>query len=276
MNAPAVANSARWRAALELEYAAGAARTYLRDWRHEGPLLVQRAFHPEPDGVCHSYLLHPPSGLVGGDQLQLRARLGAGARVLLTTPAATKFYRSGGRTARLLQTLELADGAEIEWLPQENILFDGARARVNTCVELQGTARFIGWEITCFGRPACDEAFALGRADLGFELHRDGRPLLLERLRVDGASPAGGAALRGHAVSGSLVATGADRALLDLARELDPAPLLGGVSLLGDVLVCRALARYVAPVRAWFEKLWALLRPLLLGRPAHPPRIWAT
>jgi len=278
VNAPGVpvANSARWQATLELEYAAGAARTYLKHWQHTGPLLVQRAFHPEPGGICHSYLLHPPSGLVGGDQLQLRARLGAGSQVLLTTPAATKFYRSAGPTARLQQTLELADGAAGEWLPQENILFDGARAWLNTRIELHGSARFIGWEITCFGRPACAEHFGRGRADVGFELYRDGRPLLLDRLRVDGTSPAGGAALRGHAVSASLIATGADRALLERLREVDAAAVLGGVTLLGDVIVCRALAALTAPVRDWFERLWTLLRPHLLGRPACAPRIWAT
>lgn len=283
MNAPRVASlaaDARWHATLDLDYAAGPARSYLRRWRHEGPLLVQRSFHPEPGGVCHSYILHPPSGLVGGDTLSLRATLAAGAQVLLTTPAASKFYRSAGATATLAQTLTLAPGARCEWLPQENLLFDRARARLVTRVELHGDARFIGWEITCFGRPACDEAFTGGRADLAFELRCDGKPLLLDRLRVDGDSPVGGAGLRGHAVSATLLACGGSaetmRAALDAAREIDPGAALGGVTLIGRVLVCRALAAHAAPVRAWFERLWSLLRPLLLERPACAPRIWAT
>lgn len=279
---PLLAACSRWHARLELEYAAGSARTFLERWRHTGPLLVQRSFHPEPGGVCHSYLLHPPSGLVGGDTLELDARLAPGAQVLLTTPAATKCYRSGsdGATARLTQTLRVGDGACCEWLPQETLLYDGARASLATRIELAASARFIGWEITCFGRPACGEDYARGRADLALELRHDGRPLLLERLRVAGSSPLDGAGLRGRAVNATLLACGADaaslRAALDAAREIEPAETLGGVSLLDRVLVCRALATHVAPVRRWFEQLWTALRPLLLGRAALPPRIWAT
>ena len=267
---------APWRALLELDYAAGPARTYLRQWRHEGPLLVQRAFHPEPGGVCHSYVLHPPSGLVGGDELMLTARLQAQADVLLTTPAATKFYRSSGPTAQLTQSLRVADGASCEWLPQENLLFDGARVRVRTRVELSAAARYFGWEIACFGRPASGETYTHGAADLAVELWRDGSPLVLERLRAGGAASAGGAGLRGHAVSGSLLATGDDRAALDCARAVDAGDLLAGTTLLGDVLVCRALAAQAEPVRQWFENIWTQLRPRLLGRVAHSPRIWAT
>ncbi len=237
---------------------------------------MQRAFHPEPGGICHSYVLHPPSGLVGGDELLLTARLQGHADVLLTTPAATKFYRSSGPTARLTQLLHVGDGASCEWLPQENLLFDGARVRARTRVELTAGAHFFGWEIACFGRPACGEAYARGAADLGVELWRDGRPLVLERLRAGGAAPAPGAGLRGHAVSGSLLATGADRAALDCARAVDAGTLLAGVTLLGDVLVCRALAAQAEPVRRWFENIWTQLRPRLLGRVAHSPRIWAT
>lgn len=274
--APLPAIATRWRALLELDYAAGAARTYLRQWRHEGPLLVQRALHPEPGGVCHSYVLHPPSGLVGGDELFLAARLRENTKVLLTTPAATKFYRSAGPTAQLTQSLRVANGASCEWLPQENLLYDGARVRVRTRVELTAAARFFGWEIACFGRPACAEAYTHCAADLGFELWREGHPLVLERLRSGGEAPVRGAGLRGHAVSGSLLATGADRVDLDCARAVDAGSILAGVTLLGDVLVCRALAAQAEPVRQWFENIWTRLRPRLLGRAAHAPRIWAT
>ena len=279
MNAP-LATERRWRARLALEYAAGGARTYLRRREHAGPLLVQRSFHPEPGGVSHSSPLHPPSGLVGGDSLELDVTLTAGAAVLLTTPAATKFYRSAGDTARLTQRLRLDAGASGEWLPQENLLYDGARAAIVTSIDLAASARFIGWEIACFGRPAGDEGFARGHADTRLELRRDGRPLVLERLRVDGEPAARGAGLRGHAVSATLVAVGDDEAAmgeaLARARAVEPREALGGVTLVAGVLICRALAAHTAPVRAWFEALWVELRPLLLGRPAVAPRIWAT
>ena len=89
-----------WCAELELCFARSESRTVLATRRHRGPLRIQRAFYPEPGGVCHAYLLHPPGGVVAGDRLAINVELDEGAQVLLTTPAAGKFYRSAGRTAR--------------------------------------------------------------------------------------------------------------------------------------------------------------------------------
>src|SRR5262245_44590058 len=87
-----------WRAELDLEFAARDGKTVLARRRHLGPLVVQRPFHPE-GGVCHLYLIHPPGGIVGGDHLSCRIAVAPAAQALLTTPAATKFYRSAGATA---------------------------------------------------------------------------------------------------------------------------------------------------------------------------------
>ncbi len=263
---------------LDLAYAAGPDRTRLVGRRHSGPLLVQRPFYPEPGGVCHTYVLHPPSGIVGGDELRLTATLAPGTAALITTPGATRCYRSRGPTARIAQSLRVDDGAALEWLPQETLLFDGARVTMRTRVDLAPAARFIGWDIACLGRPACGERYALGTLDLGFELHRAGRPLLLERLRLGEAPGAVGApALRGHTVSGCLLATGADPTLLDRVRgTLEASGALAGATLLDDVLVCRVLAPGAREARALFEAVWALARTALLGRPPCAPRIWRT
>src|SRR5262245_14402851 len=118
--------SAGWLASLDLEFARSGSRTVLARRSHVGPLIVQRPFYPEGD-VCHVYLVHPPGGVVGGDTLELRARVHDGAHALITTPAATKFYRSEGRMARQVQDIAL-DAAIFEWLPQETILFADAHA----------------------------------------------------------------------------------------------------------------------------------------------------
>src|SRR5689334_13378367 len=103
---------AGWEASLDLEFAARGARTILARRASVGPLVVQRPFYPE-GGVAHVYLVHPPGGVVGGDQLRLRVVAEEGAHALLTTPAATKFYRSDGRVARQRQEI-VADGATVE------------------------------------------------------------------------------------------------------------------------------------------------------------------
>jgi len=116
-----------WQASLELAFAADTSGATRLDRRaHRGPFLVQRPFFPEGREVCHVYLLHPPGGLVGGDELRLDLRVGEGARALVTTPAAGKAYRTLGPVSRQTQALSVADGAALEWLPQETIVYDGA------------------------------------------------------------------------------------------------------------------------------------------------------
>ena len=121
-----------WPAELHLGFARDAARTALVERRHLGPLRVQRPFYPEGEGVCHVYLLHPPGGLVAGDDLQVSARVEPGAHALLTTPAAAKLYRSRAASgpARQVQRFEVQGDGILEWLPQESI----APAALPACV----------------------------------------------------------------------------------------------------------------------------------------------
>ncbi len=246
--------------------------------RQLGPLTLQRPFYPEGP-VCHLYLLHPPGGVVGGDSLDVAIDIGPGARALVTTPGATKFYRSAGADALVTQRLSVAAGAGLEWFPQEAILFPGARVRSRTEVALQADASFIGWELLSLGRPVIGERFDSGALHTGLCLSRDGRPLLTDRLRVtlprhlDGPS-----GLRGRPVVGTFAATGCDADALQVAREAagSPAGVLLGITLLDDLLVARCLSGTTEPVQRVFCTLWAALRPMLRGREACPPRIWAT
>jgi urease accessory protein len=239
---------------------------------------VQRPFYPE-GGVCHLYLLHPPGGVVGGDSLQVGVDVGACAHALITTPGAAKFYRTAGPRAGQEQLLRVSGGGLLEWFPQENILFPGASLISRTRIDLVGDGRFVGWEIHSLGRPAIGERFDRGQADLRVSLFREGRPLLLERLRLDSDSGLDGpSVLRGLPVCATLIATGAAGPDLMAARESagDPHGMLLGMSLLDDILVVRCLAAGVEPIRRIFVRLWGILRPRLAGRAACPPRIWAT
>lgn len=272
-----------WCGRLDLGYVRGAARTELRQRGHRGPLCVQRPFYPEAGGVCHTYLLHPPGGMVGGDEMELNVRVGPTAHALLTTPGAGKFYRSPGARSRVAQRLQVDARGVLEWLPQEAIFFDGARACITTRVALARDTRFIGWELACLGRPASRQPFAAGDLDVRFELHRESRPLVLERLRVAppqlAAAPAG---WRAHAATGTLYGVGLAMtheaaALVESIREAVAAcPHPAGVSVIEDVVICRALAPDALGIRALFAHVWSLLRQALLGRAASPPRIWQT
>ena len=263
-----------WEASLELGFERRADRTVLAQRRQRGPLAVQRTFHPEGD-TCHLYLLHPPGGVAGGDRLVIDTRLKPGARALVTTPGATKFYNSIGPEASQLQRFSIDEGC-LEWLPQENIYFPDAVVDLGTEIDLRGDARYIGWEIHCLGRPVINEHFGAGRLLFSTSLRRDGKPLLLERLAVDGASLSGTATLRDQPVIATLVATGADKAVLENARKIAGVETYNGVTLLGDVLVCRYLGDSTEQARKLFVAIWKQIRPGLIGKEAVLPRICAT
>jgi urease accessory protein len=239
-------HSSGWSARLEIGLELVAGRSAVVRKRHHGPLGVQRAFYPEPDGVAHVYLLHPPGGIVHGDELHLDVNVGAGARALITTPAATKFYRSAGRTAQQTQVLRVRDGATLEWLPQETIVYGEARVRTETRVELEPGGTFCGWDIVCLGRAASGDHFASGRLEQAFEIWQGERPLWIERSCFGATEPVRGAAwgLGGHSVFGTCVCTGRNPAAVAAVRAA-VGPAISGeffsVSQTREAIVCRYL-----------------------------------
>lgn len=273
-----------WLGRLSLELDKTERGTQLTRSSHEGPLRIQRVLTPEGPGCPHIYLLHPPGGVVGGDRLQTRVSLGAGAQLLLTTPAAQKLYRSLGARAEISNELQLGVGARLEWLPSETLAFSAAQAELTTRVELAAGAAFIGWDIACYGMPARGESFDAGHVVSRFEIFRAETPVVIEALDLASGQGllSGAFALRGQPVVGNLYAVPADGAvtenLVETVREATSACALGpcAVSSLGELLVVRALGQNVESVRAPLIAAWQLLRPAILGRDAVMPRIWAT
>lgn len=275
-----MAHAAGWQAELALAFARRGDASILAQRRHRGPLRVQKALYPEGEAVCQAIVLHPPSGVAGGDRLHIAAEVGAGAHAQLTTPGAGKWYRSAGAEASQHLDFSVAPGAVLEWLPQESIVFSGAVARMDSRVRLAGDARFIGWEILCLGRAAAGERFERGRLHLATRIERDGRPLWLERGALAGndpllASPAGWA---GASVCGTLLLA-APQQLEWLAACRATAPADGarhGLTALPGLLIARYLGDNSEAARLWFARLWEILRPAALGRTAVTPRIWNT
>lgn len=262
-----------WKAELALGFEARGGRTVLAARRHDGPLVVQKPLYPEGDAVCHAIVVHPPAGVAGGDELELEARAGGGAHALLTTPGAGKWYRSSGPWAA--QRLRFDVAGALEWLPQETIVFNGARARLETEIRLQGEARYLGWEILCLGRTGSGETFAQGELRLSTRLVRDGKLLWLERGRIEGGgalldSPAG---LQGKPVCATLVAASAF-STIDLAACRQVESL--SVTQLPGALIARYLGDSSEQAKRCFREAWHILRPALFGREAHMPRIWST
>lgn len=272
-----------WKAAISLGLVRRERRTVLAASSHYGPLRVQRPFYPE-GSVCHVYLLHPPGGMVAGDDLAIDVDLSAGAEALLTTPAAGKFYRVAPYAPPQSQGVHaaVAAGATLEWLPQESIAFNGARGELRNRFELQGDAGLIGWDILCLGRRASGEQFETGRLVQRIEIYRNGAPLFIDRVVFEGGSemlrsPWG---MHGQSVSGTLFATlppGLQTAVnVDELRNALPGGPEWGLSRRGDILLIRYLGHSAEACRRGFESIWQLLRPRLMQRPAVRPRIWNT
>ena len=267
-----------WKASLSLDFAFRQGKSVLERKKHDGPLVVQKALYPEGPEVCHAIVVHPPGGIAGGDELYLEAKTRKHASALLTTPGATKWYRSAGPLAR--QSLAFDVEGTLEWLPQETIVFDGARAELRSEIDLGPEAGIIGWDITCFGRTGSGERFGRGSYRFSVKLRRAGRLLWQERGAVQGGgrlleSPAG---LGGHPVWGTMFVSfpAVDEKIQARARQEQPSEGEGAVTLLPGILLARYLGDSSEAARRYFASLWSALRPALCGRTAVEPRIWRT
>mgnify|MGYP002661120997 FL=1 len=273
-----------WHASLQLDYTLEGTRTVARH-AHNGPLRILQSLYPEGDAVCHNVLVHPPGGLVGGDTLDITATVGPGAHGLVTTPGATRFYRSTGERALQRTHLTLAEGARLEWLPLEALCYNACNAENHLTLNLAPGAECMGWDVTALGLPHAGQPFETGR----FVQHIEAPGRWLERGVIDAAdhrlleSPLG---LAGHRCMASLffvVGTPLERArrdtALDAARAVMDAHALkataGATSPNGQVVVVRALAPQVEPAMQLLRQVRAAWRAALWQLCAEPPRIWS-
>lgn len=272
-----------WAARIDVALTQGTGRTRVARCRQQGPLYLQRAFYPEHDGTCHLYLLHPPGGTVQGDSLHVHLTSMPGVRALVTTPAAAKVYRTPLQGSEQVSRVDVADGACVEWLPQEAIVFNGARASNTLRFDLAEHARLIAWDITCLGRPAAGEAFDDGLFESAIELRIGGELQWIERTSIPGAATSAFMRSRwglgGCQVTGTLLAYGPGDwpcDVLEVLREHVDQPGRAGVTDIDGVVVCRVLGHNTYEVRDTLCAAWQVLRRALLDKAPVVPRIWST
>ncbi|ALM81938.1 urease accessory protein UreD [Bordetella sp. N] len=310
---PGAPHTGGWRASLALSLARRGARTVLAGRSHSGPLNVQKPLYPEPDpAICHLTLLHPPGGLAGGDRLALDLALEADAHLVLTTPGATKWYKTTPHhPAHQDVRITMGPGARLDWLPLENIYFDHSEARQSLELRLAPGATALGWDAALLGRQASGETWRAGSLRTLTRL-RDpaGRLLWTERqvLQADAALRAAPQGLAGLPAYGTLwaIAPACDSALAEAwasslpsgwpagtpqgshaeappasgeppARSAGVPRIHAGItSPVPGLLLVRAVASNIEPIRLLFNDLWLRLRPLVHGVPGRPLRLWAT
>jgi urease accessory protein len=274
-----------WRARLELTFSASAhqaGRTVLSSNRHLGPLMVQKALYPEGDAVCHAVVLHPPAGIAAGDELAIDIGVTNNAHALLSTPSATRWYKSSGRLASQHVHLKVAAGAALEWLPEENLFYENVKAAQTLQIELDANARLLAWDGFMLGRSARGEAWQGGEVLLQTQIRRSGQLLYSERGRIKGGDGGFDSApgLDGFRCGASLYAAGPNTSpelVEQLAASLPyDAELMAGCSEIAPgLMMLRILGREAIAVRQLLHRVWADLRPAVMGLAPSPLRLWA-
>ena len=274
-----------WHAQLDLDYRLEAGRCVARH-AHTGPLRILQSLYPEGERLCHNVLVHPPGGLVGGDTLDINIKVAPGAHGLVTTPGATRFYRSDGERALQRSCITMQTNTRLEWLPLEAICYSGCVAENRLTLNLNPGAELLGWDVTALGLPAAGQPFATGH----FCQHIEVPGVWLERAHIKALdarlmnSPLG---LAGHRcmgtlffIAGSPLARQRRQQALDAARELIASHSLcataGATSPCGQVVVVRVLAPVVEPAMALLRQVWLAWRSHFWQQAASSPRIWST
>ena len=273
-----------WNAMLALDYTRQAGKT-VAHFRHSGPLRILQSLYPEGESICHNVIVHPPGGLVGGDTLDLAFSAGPDSHGLVTTPGATRFYRSDGKPALQRTHLCLAADARMEWLPPETILHSGCWAENRLTMQLAPGAELMGWDITALGLPSARQPFVQG----SFCQHIEAPGVWLERAHIAASdtlllnSPLGLGGRRCMAtlffVAGSPLARQRRQQALDCARQVIDTNSLhattGATSPNGQVVVVRVLTPLIEPATLLLRQIWRAWRGHFWELGSSLPRIWS-
>ena len=273
-----------WRAELKLDYTRESQRSVAR-YLHQGPLRILQSLYPEGDQICHNVLVHPPGGLVGGDTLDIQVSVAKGAHGLVSTPGATRFYKSGGYPALQQVVAQVSDGARLEWLPLEAIAYNDCEATNRAIFNLEPGAELITWDVTALGLPTSNLSFEQGH----FQQHLEISGVWLEKGNIRGNdtrwlnSPLGMAGQKCLAslvfAAGSAIEPKRAEKALEAAREVIEAHPLkhqAGITFAHpQVIVLRVMSPLVEPTMGLLKQVWATWRHTLWGLPSIPPRIWS-
>ncbi len=276
-----VVKNTAWQGKLDLVYHHPKDTTKIKSVYTQAPFKIQRPFYPEGKSICHTVIMHTAGGIVGGDILQQNIHLLPNAQVLLTTPSASKIYRSAQKKA--IQTIEitLEKDSYLEYLPQETIVFNQAQFAQKTLIKLAENSSFITWEINRFGRSARGEDFSEGKWRNSLEIWQGRKPLWIDRKLVVGENnhfySLNG--LNSKPVVGSLIFIPRVEVkdLILSMRELIMVEFpdrLVVVTKIQKGILCRYHGESVSDCRQIFISLWQLLRKTQNFDRNFTSRIW--
>ncbi len=281
-----------WLGQLDLQYGRRGTKTCVQH-SHQGPLRILKSMYPEGNGVCHNVLVHPPSGLIGSDQIEIKVRVGEGAHGLLTTPGATRFLGRSRQWASQTVAMRLESDSRFEWLPLETLIYTGAWAKNRMHLALSAGSSLMTWDVYALGLQASSQPFLEGALDACSEWPghwRDHAVIRAEDLvLLDG--PLG---LQGHRAWGQFVLLwdsitqlskpSAIEDVLDETRrtidhhiqsnDLMNAIKAGVSQSQPGVIQLRALANHASHILELFQVIWPKWRSQAWGMNSCPVRSW--
>jgi urease accessory protein len=257
--------------------------TRLSDLYQRDPL---RVLFPTPAAgdPALAVIVTTSGGLVAGDRLDIAVTVAPGAAAHVTAAAAEKIYRSVGRTTTISQAISIGTGATLEFVLPETILFDGARLRRETSIDVAPGSAFLCGDIVVLGRRARGERFTSGLLREVWEVRRSGELVWGDALHLEDDiarivdDPA---CLDGAAAFATMILCSPrsdTRSILDRARDIQRADAAGslraGLTTIAGLVIARWLATDTALLRQAYTDLICHFRSTVLGLPPRLPRIW--
>lgn len=285
----------QWLASLYLQLCHSKHGTQLGVTKRIGPLSVQKAFYPEGKECAHLYLLHPPAGIVSGDELRITIDLKENAHGFVTTPGANRFYRArtdysiGDPKQIQITSIQLASQSKCEHFPLETLVYNQADAVNNVEIRMQSDSVYCGWDITCLGLPSANQQFTNGQFTQLNKLYCDDILMYHDRITITPESQIQhhAAGLAGNTVFGTMLAFAPDTRIDEgqlkqlingLRAEVTAQSVNSLISItqIRGILIIRYLGNQANQCKDIFIALWHILRPLYIEKPAKQPRIWFT
>ncbi|HSI00670.1 MAG TPA: urease accessory protein UreD [Reyranella sp.] len=226
---------------------------------------------PEPGEPPLAVLITTSGGVTGGDSLVMAVEVGPQAEAVAATQAAEKIYRAARADEHCTMDIALSvgEGATLDWLPQETIVFEGARLKRRTVAEIAPGGSLLACEMVVLGRAASGERFTSGLLLDAWSVRRAGKLVWTDALRVEGETPTGAGFGDANALATVIgVWDQPEERFIEVRRLLENAePVRAGVTLVNGIVVARLLGEATA-VRA------AITRFLGDFRGRRLPRVW--
>jgi urease accessory protein len=239
--------------------------------------------------------LHPPAGIVSGDELRINIQVNEQAHSLVTTPGANRFYRAredlsiGDSKQVQYCKLSLESQAKCENFPLETIVYEAADGFNTVDVYLQDDSAYLGWDITCLGLPRSYQPFKKGRYTQLNRVYCNGTLNYHDRIAIkpDNNIHQHIAGLNKLSVFATFMAYAPDGQLSvndkkELVEQLREKMIDMGaahkvsISQIRQLLVIRYLGQQAEECKTLFIQLWQMIRPLYLNKAANIPRVWHT